>query len=171
MVQISRLNTLGTEDACALAHLLIVTVQDGASIGFMASLDAHQADTYWQGVARELPLGLHLWVAHRDGAILGTVQLAPCGKDNGRHRGEVQKLFVHPAARGLGIARTLLATLEEEACRLGLTLLVLDTEAGSDAEHLYRRQGWQKCGEIPDYALSPDGRPHATAYYYKRPGA
>jgi hypothetical protein len=44
--------------------------------------------------------------------------------------------------------------------------LVLDT-ASDDAERLYRRQGWQYCGQIPNYALMPDGALCATHFFYK----
>jgi hypothetical protein len=43
---------------------------------------------------------------------------------------------------------------------------VLDT-ASDDAERLYARQGWQRCGHIPDYALFPDGTPCATTFFFK----
>ena len=49
----------------------------------------------------------------------------------------------------------------------GRTLLVLDTLAGSDAEPVYRHLGWQRAGEIPKYAASPDGQLFPTVYYYK----
>ena len=49
----------------------------------------------------------------------------------------------------------------------GRTTLVLDTEAGSLAESVYRKLGWQRVGEIPQYAGKPDGQLIATAVYYK----
>jgi len=48
----------------------------------------------------------------------------------------------------------------------GKTLLVLDTANGA-AERLYIRNGWQRCGQIPGYALWPDGAPCATAIFFK----
>jgi hypothetical protein len=73
------------------------------------------------------------------------------------------------------VGEALLAAAERSALGAGKTLLVLDTVTGSDAERLYTRQGWQRCGEIPSYALWPDGRPCATTIFYKflgdRPGA
>ena len=27
--------------------------------------------------------------------------------------------------------------------------------------------GWQRAGEIPNFAVTPDGRLHTTVYYYK----
>ena len=59
-------------------------------------------------------------------------------------------------------------TVDDYAAANGRTLLVLDTIAGSPAEFVYRRLGWQKVGEIPDYAAMPDGELRPTAYYYKR---
>jgi hypothetical protein len=47
-------------------------------------------------------------------------------------------------------------------------LLVLDTVAGSDAERLHARCGWQRVGSIPDHALMPDGRPCATTSFYEQ---
>jgi hypothetical protein len=45
---------------------------------------------------------------------------------------------------------------------------VLDTSTGSDAERLYERLGWTRVGEVPGFALTPDGRPWATTILYKR---
>ena len=48
------------------------------------------------------------------------------------------------------------------------TLLVLDTNEGSDAERLYARLGWQRVGSIPDFSIQPRGGLRATVVYYKR---
>jgi hypothetical protein len=32
---------------------------------------------------------------------------------------------------------------------------------------VYVRGGWQRCGEVPGYALWPDGRPCATTFFFK----
>jgi hypothetical protein len=45
---------------------------------------------------------------------------------------------------------------------------VLDTVSGSDGYRLYSRGGWQKVGEIPDYALWPGGGPCPTTVFYKK---
>ena len=53
------------------------------------------------------------------------------------------------------------------ADRVGRTLLVLDTVTGGDAERLNARHGWRSCGEIPHYALLPDGRARGTTVFFK----
>jgi len=73
---------------------------------------------------------------------------------------------VHRRARRRGVGAALLAAAERSALDAGKTLLVLDT-ASDDAERLYGRNGWQPCGQVPGYALLPDGRPCATTFFYK----
>ena len=158
---------LGPLQRDALADLLRDAVQSGASVGFLAPLSARNARAYWCGVLAALGDELGLWLAYEGRRIIGAIQLAQCGKDNGRHRAEVQKLFVLREFRGRGVARALLAAVEQQAKKNGIRLLVLDTEADSPAAKLYRRLGWQEAGLIPDYALSPDGRLHPTLYFYK----
>ncbi len=62
------------------------------------------------------------------------------------------------APAGKASASQLLAAAERAALEAGRTLLVLDTASG-DAERLYVRQGWQRSGEIPNYALHARRRP------------
>jgi GNAT superfamily N-acetyltransferase len=102
-----------------------------------------------------------------DGTIIGTVQVILNLPENQPHRGDVAKMLVHRGARRRGVGAALLAAAERCALSAGRTLLVLDTVTGSDGERLYSGQGWKRCGEIPDYALWPDGRPCATTIFYK----
>ena len=56
---------------------------------------------------------------------------------------------------------------EERAKADGRWLLMLDTETGSPAAALYEALGWQRSGEIPNFALTPDGELVSTTYYWK----
>jgi GNAT superfamily N-acetyltransferase len=76
-------------------------------------------------------------------------------------------MMVHRRARGLGIGRALLKSVERLAAEAGLTLLVLDTCQGSAAERLYASMGWQRAGVIPGFALNPDGSICDTVFFYK----
>ena len=151
----------------ALASLLQDVVHDGASVGFLAPLAASTATNYWRRVLGQLQDGLALWVAEDDGRIVGTVQLDRCGKENGRHRAEVQKLLVLGSHRGRGIGSRLMQAVEIYARRVGCTLLVLDTLSDSAAASVYRHLGWQYAGSIPRYAATPDGVLHATSCFYR----
>jgi GNAT superfamily N-acetyltransferase len=151
-----------------LGDLLIDAVHSGASIGFLAPVSRETADRYWQGVFASLGGDLLLWVAEKDGDVVGTVQLSLCDKDNGRHRAEVQKLQVLRAARGNRVATLLLVELEAEARRRGRSLLFLDTLLASHAADVYRHLGWTRAGEIPDYATTPDGELFPTVLFFKQ---
>jgi GNAT superfamily N-acetyltransferase len=119
-------------------------------------------------VAASLARGERMVLAAEDaaGTILGTVQLVLDQPENQPHRGDIAKMLVHRRARRKGIGAALLAAAERSALGAGKTLLVLDTASG-DAERLYARQGWQPCGQIPNYALWPDGTPSATTIFFK----
>ncbi|MFI5617088.1 GNAT family N-acetyltransferase [Streptomyces sp. NPDC051567] len=154
-----------------LAALLHDVVADGSSLGFLAGLDHPSAAAWWDSLAPAVEDGsLALWVSRGgDGRVDGTVSCYRESKPNGRHRAELRKLMVHPAARGRGTARALLAEAEAASARSGVVLLFLDTETGSGAEHVYRSAGWTEAGTIPDYAADPQGRLHPTTLFYKHP--
>lgn len=169
MTTVRERTAIGPDLLPALCELLQDSVHGGASVGFLAPLSWATAVRYWDQVGDSLGAGLRLWIAEEEGGSLsGAVQLAPCLKENGRHRGEIQKLLVHSSRRRRGVATALMAAAETGGARLGLSLLVLDTLRGSAAEEVYRRLGWQRAGEIPDYAAAPDGALHPTVYYYKQ---
>ncbi|MFF1547871.1 GNAT family N-acetyltransferase [Streptomyces sp. NPDC058291] len=151
------------------AGLLLDTVHGGASVGFLATLDREEAVGWWRGRAAEVAAGrLAVWAAHDGDRVVGTVGLAFPDKPNSRHRAELVKLMVHRDARGRGLGRALLATAERAAAACGVTLLHLDTETDSPAEHLYRTAGWTRAGVIPDYAADPAGALRPTTLYYRR---
>ena len=157
--------------ADALATLLTDVVAGGASVGFMADISRAEAQDFWRETVAGIESGRTILFAAFDGGrLVGTVLLHPCGKPNQSHRADVTKLLVHRGARRTGVATRLMAALEARALALGRTLLTLDTASGSDAEHFYGRRGYQRAGEIPGYALMPDGAVTGTTFYYKQLG-
>jgi len=50
----------------------------------------------------------------------------------------------------------------------GKRLLVLDTVTDGDAARLYERLGWNRVGDIPDYALLPGGGLAGTTVFYRK---
>ena len=153
----------------ALADLLIDCVEGGASVSFMLPLHREKALAFWLGVAEGVARGERvLLIAEQgDGRIVGSVQLIIALPDNQPHRADVAKMLVHRSARRRGIAMRLLTTLDDSARAEGKTVLVLDTVTGGDAERLYLRAAWLRVGEVPNYALMPDGVPCGTTFFYK----
>lgn len=157
-------------DLAALAEVLIDCVAGGASVSFMQPLSPHKAQAYWQGVAASVAVAERALFVARDsaGGIVGTVQLVLSQPENQPHRADISKLLVQRQARRHGLGAQLMQAAEQYAHAQGKTTLVLDTATGGGAENLYRCLGWQLCGQIPDFALSPDGGLCATTIFYKK---
>jgi len=151
-----------------LAALLVDCVEGGASVSFMHPLSLAHAAAFWHQVAEGVERGDRaLLVAEDADGIVGTVQLVLAQPDNQPHRADVAKMLVHRRARRQGLAAALMREAEALAKRRGKSLLVLDTVTGGDAERLYTRLGWQRCGVIPGYALWPRGGLCDTTYFYR----
>lgn len=163
---------LSGEDLCeaadGFAGLLLDAVEGGASLGFLASLDRAGAAAWWRALAPAVEAGeLMVWAVRGPDGIDGTISLAFERKANGRHRAEIVKLMVRRRARGRGLGRALLAAAESAAAAAGVTLLLLDTETGSAADHLYRAEGWTPYGLVPGYASDPGGILRDCSFFYK----
>ena len=166
-----RVSALDDATLASLAALTIDCVEGGASIGFMHPLSEAQARTFWQRVAAGVAAGERaLLVAEDADGVVGTVQLLLAQPDNQPHRADLAKLQVHRRARGRGLAEALMRAAEQMAADCGKSLLVLDTVTGSAADRLYTRLGWQRVGEVPDFALWPRGGLCPTTFFYKRVG-
>ena len=167
-IRIRRLDTMGEHELQGLSDVLIDCVEGGASVSFMLPMPRGKAEAFWRHTAAGMARGERLVFAAEDadGTIVGTVQIILAQPENQPHRGDLAKMLVHRRARKRGIGAALLAAAERGALDAGKTLLVLDT-ASDDAERLYARHGWQRCGVVPDYALWPDGTPCATTFFYK----
>jgi GNAT superfamily N-acetyltransferase len=167
-IRVRCLETLGDREVQALSDVLIDCVEGGASVSFMLPMSRAKAEAFWRSTAASVARGERVVLAAEDaaGPIVGTVQVILSLPENQPHRGDLAKMLVHRRARRRGIGAALLAAAERRALDAGKTLLVLDT-ASDDAGRLYGRNGWQRCGHIPDYALLPDGTPCATTFFYK----
>jgi GNAT superfamily N-acetyltransferase len=151
-----------------LADLLVDAVANGASVNFLAGFRHDEGVAFWRG---QVPAirdgGRALIVAEAAGRIVGTVVVTHAPQPNAPHRAEIGKMLVHSSLRRRGLGARLLAAAEEYARRVGRTLLLLDTEAGSAGERLYRRCGWISFGVVPNHSYRTDGRLAPTTFFYK----
>jgi GNAT superfamily N-acetyltransferase len=165
---IRRLPTLAGSDIEQLAEVLVDCVEGGASVSFMHPLSRAKAADFWRRLAAEVADGRRLLFAAFDAdGIAGTVQLNFDLPENQPHRADVSKMLVHRRARRRGIGAALMRAAEDGARAAGKTLLVLDT-ASREAARIYERLGWKCVGEVPDYALWPQGGLCATNFYYRK---
>jgi len=70
--------------------------------------------------------------------------------------GELKRMFVHPSARGQGVAQRLLGMLETEALARGCRQFMLETGPSQpEAIGLYERLGYRVRGPYGDYRDDP----------------
>jgi DNA-binding MarR family transcriptional regulator len=128
-------------------------VAQGCLAAYFAELDARFEGGFDPGdaatadhAAMRPPRGAFL-VATSDGLPVACVALRGDGSD----LGEVKRLWIAPVARGLGLARRMMAAVEDQARSLGMTHLHLDTNRVlTEAMALYRATGWTPVGRYND---------------------
>jgi len=92
------------------------------------------------------------FVARQDGRAIG------CGAFRflEKTHGEVKRMYVPHEARGRGLGRVILDTIEAEARRRGVRRLSLETGIHNhDAINLYRRAGYEDCPPFGPYKADP----------------
>ena len=165
---IRRLHTVDAAQLDQLADVLIDCVEGGASVSFMLPLTRDRALAFWRRVADDTAAGRRaLLIAEDSHGICGTVQLILDQPENQPHRADLAKMLVHSRARRQGLGEALMRAAESTARECQKTLLVLDAVTNGDAARLYERLGWTKVGDIPGYALFPQGGLGGTTYYYR----
>ena len=163
-----RLPALDEAQINALADVLIDCVAGGASVSFMQPLTRDRAVAFWRRVAQGVAAGERaLLVAEDAHGLCGTVQLSFDLPENQPHRPDLSKMLVHRRARRQGLGAALMRAAEATARECGKTLLVLDAVTGGDAARLYARLGWVRVGDIPGYALMPEGGLCSTTVFYR----
>jgi len=166
-----RLHALNEAQIDGLADVLIDCVEGGASVSFMHPLTRERAVAFWRRVAEGVAAGRRALLVVEDArGLCGTVQLMFDLPENQPHRADLGKMLVHRRARRQGLGAALMRAAEATARECGKTLLVLDAVTGGDAARLYERLGWVRVGDIPDYALFPQGGLCSTTVYYRNLG-
>lgn len=163
-----RVHVVDEATISGLVEVLLDCVEGGASVSFMHPLSRERAASFWRGVAQGVHAGERtLLVAEDSRGLCGVVQLAFDLPENQPHRADLSKMLVHRRVRRQGLGAALMRAAESTARECGKTLLVLDAVTGGDAARLYERLGWVRVGDIPGYALMPQGGLCSTTVYYR----
>jgi GNAT superfamily N-acetyltransferase len=142
-------------DAEALAQLLL-------DLGWSAHLGGKSVEEILPTVRQHLELCLaddshSIYVAEAEGGGLagyGSVHWLPYLFLPGPE-GFVSELFVHEAARGLGVGSRLLETIKEEAIQRGCFRLSLLNNRNRESYHrsFYQKQGWEERTPMANFSL------------------
>lgn len=142
---------------------MLIALDPVNSVDVIALLEEHLADMYATSppesvhaldVTKLQAADIHFWAARQDGVLLGCVAL----KQHSAKLGEIKSMRTSNSARGTGVGRALLQHLEQEAIKLGIQSLYLETgsmEFFVPARTLYASAGFVHCGPFADYSEDP----------------
>jgi ribosomal protein S18 acetylase RimI-like enzyme len=156
------------DDLCVATEAAIV---GGGGFGWIKVPTRNVLETYWKGVL--LVPERQLFVGRLDGVIAGSAQLtrAPRNNEAQSWAAQLTAAFVAPWARGYGLARGLVGTIESVARQAGIEVLNLDLrETQTAAIELYEQLGYTRWGTHPAYACVGE-RVVPGHYYFKRLGS
>ena len=106
-----------------------------------------RAEAFWQRIAQDVVAGKRaLLIAENARGICGTVQLLFELPENQPHRADLAKRLVHRRARRQGLGAAL----------------------RQDAESAARDCGRTRVGDIPDYAIFPQGGRCSSTVYFRK---
>jgi GNAT superfamily N-acetyltransferase len=125
----------------------------GARLGGQFDPEAMAAATLGNLPAYLPPRGRLLLARGTDGVLLGTCFLKTIRPD----AAEIKRLYLRPAARGLGLGHALAARAVAEARDLGAVRILLDTGIWmTEAQALYRRMGFREIARYPESENPPE---------------
>ena len=138
------------KDAPALARLVAATIAFSNAYEYTAQGRARIARLYTAPMlARSIARG-RVHVARDAKGLAGLVAVSP-----GRQALNVDALFVHPDAQGLGLGAALLEHGLEAAWSGGETAPRVTVLSSLTAEGFYARRGFERLREVPrDYGLA-----------------
>jgi ribosomal protein S18 acetylase RimI-like enzyme len=165
---VEQLTSFAGTDLENLCEATEAAIAEGGGFGWLKAPRRDLLEAYWKGIL--LVPERFLFVARLDGAVAGSAQLTRAARNNEAQgfAAHLTTCFVAPWARRRGLARDLVAAVEDHARNLGLEVINLDIRETQEAAiHLYETMGYIRWGTHPAYARV-GGRIVPGHFYYKR---
>lgn len=164
---VDRVTALSDDELDEICEAAEKAILDGNGFGWLNPPSRRVLESYWRGVL--LMPQRELYVARLDGAIVGSTQLLrpPPNNEAQAHAAQLTTFFIAPWARGHGLARGMLKSVEESARASGLRQIDLDVRSTQAAAiQLVEQAGFKRWGVKPRYAYV-DGAYVDGVYYSK----
>ena len=143
----------GATDADAIGRIQVETWR-AAYTGLMpdetiAGFDVEARQRLWHAWFEQPWPGSAVFVAEREGAVVGFANIGPCREEHGA--GELYAIYVQPDSWGTGAGRALIQRVEESLRSAGFGEAILWVLEGNErAERFYRAAGWELDGRKVD---------------------
>ncbi|SCL33794.1 L-amino acid N-acyltransferase YncA [Micromonospora pallida] len=141
-------------------RVLHAVVERGGAIGYLAPPTRAETDAWLDEILTLVRAGdASLVLAVAEGRVVATGLWRRGPKPVFGHSAEVQKVMAHPAARGLGLGRTVTEALVDDARKAGIETLTLGVRGNNHgAIELYERLGFREWGRLPNFIAVGDER-------------
>jgi len=166
-IAVERVTQFTSRDLTELCEAADDAIRGGGGFGWLKPPPRHIMEAYWRGAL--LVPERAVFIGRLDGVVAGSAQLWRPTRNNEAQAFSAQLMsaFVAPWARGHGLARLLIATVETAAAAAGIEVLNLDLrDTQTAAIQLYEALGYRRWGTHPAYARV-DGKVVPGHYYYK----
>jgi ribosomal protein S18 acetylase RimI-like enzyme len=140
--------------------VLHAVVAAGGAIGWPSPPDRAATDAWLDRVLEQVRAGdAALVVARVDGVVRATAVWQRDPAKVFEHCAELGKVTAHPAARGLGLGRVVVAAIVEDARSAGIEVLYLGVRGNNlGAIGLYEELGFREWGRLPNSISVGDQR-------------
>ncbi|MBK9336862.1 MAG: GNAT family N-acetyltransferase [Lewinellaceae bacterium] len=126
-----------SEDNTAVARIIRTVMTEYGAVGSGFSIEDPEVDAMFE--AYDQPRAVFLVLVNDEGRLVGCGGMAPL-QGGDADTCELKKMYFLPEARGQGMGRQLVETLENAARRHGFRIMYIETIAAmQEANRLYRR--------------------------------
>jgi ribosomal protein S18 acetylase RimI-like enzyme len=166
-IEVTHLTAFTAGDLSDLCEATEAAILGGGGFGWVTPPTREVLEAYWRGVL--VVPERDLYAARLDGVICGSVQLVrpSRSKESQAFAARLESHFLAPWARGHGLGRLMVETVEAAAREAGYKVLHLDVRETQDAAiRHFDALGYVRWGTNPLYARV-SGRIIAGHHYYK----
>jgi ribosomal protein S18 acetylase RimI-like enzyme len=166
-VRVERITEFRHADLTEIVQATEDAIREGIGFNWVLPPGKDVLETYWKGVL-VVPERV-LYVGRLDGVLAASVQLLKPGpsKETSSFAAGIEAHFVAPWARGHGLAKMLLESVEREARSQGFSVLKLSVRETQEAAiKLYEESNYIHWGTLPYYEFE-SAKMIAGKFYYK----
>ncbi len=152
-IAVERCERISEADLLQLCEATNAAIIEGGGFGWLEPQGHDVLMRHFRGVL--MVPERELFLARLDGRVVGSAQLVKPPRNNEAQAvgAQLTHAYIAPYARGVGLARKLIRSVEERAASLGHRVLNLDVrETQTTAIQIFETLGYTRWGTHPAYA-------------------